>query len=591
MLSALANESAFYSTDAWLGSSMLVLGLVLGVAIAFRWRRHRLARGVSQLLPSELVTMLAHDMRTPLKGILGYIELLRDQPHIERDDVDALQQSAHELDLMLEAVLEYARSSAKALPVHNAPFAFEDIIDEALAGLRPALRRKRLDLTVGLDPELPTLLVGDAYRVKQLLANLLSNAIKYTPDGSIALAVTVVARDRDRDPGEVKIELEVRDTGPGFTSAARQLLFQPFSAVEHHALGSSGLGLALVKRLVESMAGDVTVDEQRDHGAAVRIRLPLGRGDDLPAAEGLLGRRIGLCEPHLPTRVAITRMLEGFGAHVSVYDDEGSSLDTSAVDACIVSASVKQPPAASAPVLAIRRPGQPSPEGPCIEAPVLPGMLYRELVTMVSENIRSPVWRGRCLIVDDNPLSLEHSRSILTQSGWSAWTAIDGRHALRLLRERRIDTMFLDLHLPDLDAEKVVREARVHAVRTVIGLSADPADGARMGVDFSIHKPLRIAALDVALLGEPQTGPLPDLHELAASTLPADLRELRDALQRSDRARADAVCHRLEGALRTLEVDDVTTLLAALRDDLRDALPWQHRFDALESAMTAYLSR
>ena len=575
---------------------MLVLGLSLGLSAAFLWRRYRRPRDASELVPSELASMLVHDMRAPLKGILGYVDLLRHEPRIDGADLDALELSAHELDLMLETVLEHARSNVKRLPVHNAPFAFENVIDEALAGLRPTLRRKQLDLTVGLDPELPGLLVGDARRLKQLLANLLSNAAKYTPDGAIAVTVAVVARHGRT----LTIEIEVRDTGPGFGSAARQLLFQPFSAVEHHALGSSGLGLALVKRLVESMTGDIEVDAQREpepasreQGAAVRIRLNLGRGDDLPPAVGLHGRRIALREPHLPTRFAITRMLEAFGAHVSVSDDlspsSGSLDEPSAFDAIIVSASANEPHPEATRVLAIRRPGQPAPAGPCIETPVLPGILYRALVDMVSERTAGGVWLGRCLIVDDDPLSLEHGRSVLASSGSNAWTAIDGRNALRILREHHIDVVFLDLHLPDLDAEQVVHEARLRGVETVIGLSADPDAGAAIGVDFSMAKPLRIAALRVALLEDSPTGNLPDLRDLADSTLPKDLRELRDALRQSDHERADAVCHRLAGALLTLEAHSIAAQLSALRDDLRRALPWQRQFDALDSAVNTYL--
>lgn len=391
MMSALAKESAFYATDAGLGSFIALIGIaivvVIGVTIVvLRRAKRRDANRARPLVPTDLVSMLAHDMRTPLKGVLGYVELLRDTHPIERADLDALEQCARELDMMLDAVLDYARSDVKALPAREVPFLLEDVIDDALVGLRPALRRKGLDLTVGLDPSLPPVLLGDARRCQQLLANLLSNAIKYTPEGAISLAITVITPG---DSKQLTLEFEVADTGVGFGPAARQQLFQPFSASEHHDMGSSGLGLAFVKRLVDSMNGDVEVQDQRNRGASVRIRLPFGRGDDLPAPDGLSGRQIALCEPHVPTRLAVARMLEGFGARVVLVDADASPTETVG-DAWIVGASCHQIAPQDNSVLTIRRPSQPAPSGPCLETPILPGSLYRALLDILSTNTSGP---------------------------------------------------------------------------------------------------------------------------------------------------------------------------------------------------------
>lgn len=578
-------ESAFYSTDALLGSLMLLLGLSLGLAIALLWRRRSTP---SQLLPSQIAAMLTHDMRAPLKGILGYIALLRERHEVRSEDLDGLEQSAHDLDLMLEAVLEHARSEAADLPLRNAPFALEDAIDETVAGLRPALRRKGLDLTAVLDPELPGLLVGDAQRMKQLLANLLGNAVKYTSEGAITLTVAVVVRDGSKHT----VDISVGDTGPGFAAAARQVLFHPFSATEHHPLGSSGLGLALVKRLVETMSGDIVVDEGRERGADVRVRLPLQAGESLPSANGLRGCRIALREPHLPTRLAVTRMLEEFGCRVAISDSAESSPDGDMFDAWIASSSAAQSLPDDARVLTIRRPCHASHRhiAPCIETPVLPAMLYRALMDIIDAPASSSEHAGRCLVVDDDPLSLEHTRSLLTQSGWRAWTAIDAGHALRILREQEIDTVFLDLHLPDLESVHVAREARMSGVRSVIALSAQPEAATQAVFDFAIAKPLRKTSLELALAEAGASESVSELRGLARVTFAADLRDLRLALQRSDDTRAHAICHRLEGALRTLNAHEATACVQALRTDLRGSEPWQGRFDALERAVAAYLN-
>ena len=390
-MSQLAKESAFYATDAGLGSFIALLSLAVVVLaglvlVVLRRRTRSRVTGARPLVPTELVSMLAHDMRTPLKGVLGYVELLRDDQSIERDDLDALEQCARELDMMLDAVLDYARSEARALAPREVPFLLEDVIGDALVGLRPFLRRTGLDLTVGLDPSLPPLLVGDARRCTQLLANLLSNAIKYTPHGAISLAVSAITA-RHVEP--VRLEFEVADTGVGFGPAARRLLFEPFATNEHHDMGSSGLGLAFVKRLVDSMNGEVTVQDDRDHGASVRISLPFGRGEDLPTPGALSGRQMVLCEPHMPTQLAVARMLAGFGVRVVVVDgDEG--LGSAQADAQIVSTSVRSLAAPDMAVLAIRRPSQPASNGPCLETPILPGSLYRALLDLLNPDTAGP---------------------------------------------------------------------------------------------------------------------------------------------------------------------------------------------------------
>lgn len=231
----------------------------------------------------RFLAMLSHEIRTPLQGMLGSIDLLdlRVQGGGERRAVDRLRQIANQLTAHLRDLTEYTRMDNPAWRLQpewiDLASLVEDICDEHL----PRLRAKGLNLQVEVSdaPELREVEL-DPQRVRQVLDNLLNNALKYTPSGQ----VTVTLGPRPTPPADDtaapnrEIQLEVIDTGVGIAAEAMPRIFEPYVRLEDRKLPrteGSGLGLAVVRRLVDRLGGQMAVESTPDHGSRFLVWLPV----------------------------------------------------------------------------------------------------------------------------------------------------------------------------------------------------------------------------------------------------------------------------------------------------------------------------
>lgn len=233
----------------------------------------------------RFLAMLSHEIRTPLQGMLGSIDLLdlRVQGGGERRAVDRLRQIANQLTAHLRDLTEYARMDNPAWRLQpewiDLAALVEDICDEHL----PRIRAKGLNLHVEVAPA-PELreVELDPQRVRQVLDNLLNNALKYTPHGQIT--VTLGPRpDATGAPIEPigQLQLEVRDTGVGIAAEAMPRIFEPYVRLEDRKLPrteGSGLGLAVVRRLVDRLGGQMAVESTPDRGSRFVVWLPVRAG-------------------------------------------------------------------------------------------------------------------------------------------------------------------------------------------------------------------------------------------------------------------------------------------------------------------------
>ena len=224
-------------------------------------------------LKDEFLAVLSHELRTPLNTVLGYARILR-QPHITLDEdqreraLAVLERNADLLAKLVDEVLDTSRSMAGKLRLAIQPVSLDEIVREALETMTPAADAKNITLQLEVAAKLETL--GDPDRLRQVALNLLSNAIKFTPLGG-----TVSVR-AFRDGLESVIE--VRDTGIGIAPEHLPRVFQRFWQAESgtsREYGGLGLGLALVRHLVELHGGSVTATSAgKDQGATFAVRLP-----------------------------------------------------------------------------------------------------------------------------------------------------------------------------------------------------------------------------------------------------------------------------------------------------------------------------
>jgi PAS domain S-box-containing protein len=228
-------------------------------------------------LKDEFLATVSHELRTPLTAFLGYAQLLqsrrRDEDYIART-VERMVRSAKAQAQLIEDLLDVSRIVTGKLRLAMQPIDLRAVIGAALDTVRPAVEAKGLRLEVNLGPA-ASVVIGDADRLQQVVWNLLSNATKFTP------AAGLVAVQLTGDAGEV--ELVVRDTGQGISPEFLPFVFDRFrqaNSTSKRAEGGLGLGLAIVRHLVELHGGTVTAaSEGLGRGAAFTVRLPAAEAD------------------------------------------------------------------------------------------------------------------------------------------------------------------------------------------------------------------------------------------------------------------------------------------------------------------------
>lgn len=225
----------------------------------------------------EHLSVLAHELKTPLNSIIGYAELfLRQQRQVEVrdtvsniDHIERVVRNGRQLLHLINDALEMARSNANKIQIHPALAEVQEIIQAVVEMVQPLIDDRGLKFVLDCN-NAPAQVLTDAFRLQQILINLLSNAIRYTEAGTITLA----CRSLDSDTWEVA----VMDTGIGIALEEQSQIFEPFYRVTspHQSLlpDSTGLGLAIVAQLVELLQGKITLTSQVGMGSTFAIVLP-----------------------------------------------------------------------------------------------------------------------------------------------------------------------------------------------------------------------------------------------------------------------------------------------------------------------------
>jgi len=266
-------------------------------------REKRIALGIAQVAPLALeaarlfeelsnadrvkehfVATLSHELRNTICSISGYQSLALDQAtgDLSAEKRDLLERAARcteELNALITATLDLSRFRTKRLPVDWQDVSLAELAAELSSEVQPRLDRGKVDFICAVDPSLPTVRT-DRLKLKMVLRNLLGNALKFTERGAIKLEATA------RNGG---VELRVEDTGIGIPEDARAALFEPFRQAHgkmSREKGGAGLGLFIVRRLVDVLAGTVTVQSEVGRGSTFCIWLPLDRSNGTRARTG-----------------------------------------------------------------------------------------------------------------------------------------------------------------------------------------------------------------------------------------------------------------------------------------------------------------
>jgi len=281
---------------------------------------------------SEFLTNMSHEIRTPLNGIMGVAGALARTPLSppQREMVALVETSAQTLETLLSDILDLARIEAGKMELRPEPFDLASSVNACSALFDAAAQAKGLDLEVTIAPDALGAYVGDAARIRQILANLLGNAVKFTQAGRIRL--TVEARHGAYGS---ELRFDVHDTGPGFDAETQQRLFSRFEQADGsitRKFGGSGLGLSISRSLAEAMGGRLEAQAEPGRGATFTLIAELPRCEDAlaprdenawpePASDPLVGMRVLLAEDHPTNRRVVELILEAAGIELTCVEN------------------------------------------------------------------------------------------------------------------------------------------------------------------------------------------------------------------------------------------------------------------------------
>ncbi|HEX4928551.1 MAG TPA: response regulator [Burkholderiales bacterium] len=577
--------------DYWQQHRSLGYGLLIGFAVLSLYVRSLVTKLFDALARAEaanqakrrFISVISHEMRTPLNAIIGMADLLRETT-LNREQADMLQTMRSSSRVMLglvEDVLDFSKIEAGKLVLEKTDFDVHALVNSTCRILATQAASKGLEFVVSIMPEVPPALHGDPYYLRQIIINLAGNAIKFTERGSVTVHVSM----QGETERSVRLKFSIRDTGIGIAPEAQTKIFESFTQADQSTtrrFGGTGLGTTIAKQLVVLMGGKIGLESAVGLGTTFWFELDVRKQPERAGAGAgeLAAARVMLVGFPDAEREALEAVLCGWGVvaisvptveqgagrlveEISLAKPYHSVLAYGSGDIKKLAQRFRRSAPQPTPPMVLATPSGAEVErfevlsagfAAVLQLPVDKRLLFNVLHSVaaggeLSEGVvrlqdyarRSASGRKlRVLVADDNPTNREVVGKILERGGHAVTLVSDGEEALDALEQARPDIVLLDRNMPrlggleTLQAIRLLKPSGEHL--PVVMFSADVTPEAKRealeaGCDAFLAKPIEALRLleEVHALtsgrGEPErrAAPAPGLSVRAptASGTPA----------------------------------------------------------------------
>ncbi|MEW8492501.1 MAG: transporter substrate-binding domain-containing protein [Candidatus Thiodiazotropha taylori] len=515
---------------------------VIGITQDFT-DHHRITEALEQSsrLKGEFLANMSHEIRTPMNAVIGLAHLLSrtSMDKKQQDYVHKIQLSASSLLGIIDDILDFSKIEAGRLNIEIIPFSLNSICENVAMLAHTKISEKPVEFLYDIDLDIPNELIGDPYRIGQILTNLISNAAKFTEHGYIIVRVRQLKRKNDK----VRLRFEVEDSGVGIAADKLEQLFEAFIQEDGSTtreFGGTGLGLSISQQLCSLMGGEIGVTSEKGKGSLFWFELPLkfsmAKGLPMPVPD-LRGLNVLLVDDNPQVREVLSKLLASMSFNVTLaasgmealtlmhepdraYDVVLLDWRMPGIDGYQAAQRISDEFGDNRPIIIIMTAyGREAIENEAdlrftdgfLIKPLTASLIFDAIImayesqenkddsqTSLNSEDSIRLLEGRILLVEDNQINQQVAQELLEQIGLTVDAVSNGQKAVEYVKKTTPDLVLMDIQMPVMDGYEATRAIRLlpeHEKLPIIAMTAnamasDEEKSHRAGMNDYIFKPV-----------------------------------------------------------------------------------------------------